>query len=279
MQDNAGFGVLRAWQAVLVSATSAPVRRSASRPAYDRRRREAADFRACAGQRDGRARERLIQAYLPLAASVARRFVHGNPDLLDDIKQVAAMALVKAVDRYDPDNGNAFSSYAVPTMEGEIRRYFRDYTWAVRVPRDLQERAVRLERDRDALSEELGRAPTAQELADWSRCSVEEIIDALEASDARVGDSFDRPMGGDDDEGRTLAERLGASDDNYAGAEARAVLDPLLATLSERERTVIHMYLHADMTQAEIGRAIGCSQMHVSRIYRGGVAKLVAQAR
>ena len=163
-------------------------------------------------------------------------------------------------------------------MEGEIRRYFRDYTWAVRVPRDLQERAVRLERDRDALSEELGRAPTARELAEAGPLLVE-IIDALEASDARVGDSFDRPMGGDEDEGRTLAERLGASDDGYAGAEARAVLDPLLATLSERERTVIHMYLHADMTQAEIGRAIGCSQMHVSRIYRGGVAKLVAEAR
>ena len=106
-------------------------------------------------------------------------------------------------------------------IEGEIRRYFRDYTWAVRVPRDLQDRAVRLERDRDALSEELGRAPTAQELADWSRCTVEEIVDALEATDARAGDSFDRPMGGDDDEGRTLAERLGASDDGYEAAEAR----------------------------------------------------------
>ena len=245
----------------------------------DRRHREAADFRACAHRRDDRARERLIEAYLPLAASMARRFVHGNPHLLDDVKQVAAMALVKAVDRYDPDNGNAFSSFAVPTIEGEIRRYFRDYTWAVRVPRDLQERAVRLERDRDALSEELGRAPTARELADWSRCTVEEIVDALEATDARLGDSFDRPMGGDDDEGRTLAERLGASDDGYEGAEARAVLDPLLATLSDRERAVIRMYVHADMTQAEIGRVIGCSQMHVSRIYRGAVAKLVAVAR
>jgi RNA polymerase sigma-B factor len=257
---------------------SAPARRIQSRPAHDRRRREAADFRACARHRDGRARERLIEAYLPLAASVARRFVHGNPDLLDDVKQVAAMALVKAVDRYDPDNGNAFSSFAVPTIEGEIRRYFRDYTWAVRVPRDLQERAVRLERDRDALSEDLGRAPTAQELADWSHCTVEEIVDALEASDARVGDSFDRPVAADDDGGRTLAERLGAPDDGYEGAEARALLDPLLATLDERERDVIRMYLHEDMTQAEIGREIGCSQMHVSRIYRGAVTKLVAAA-
>ena len=158
MQDNAGFGALRAGKRVRVQApTSALAGRSASRPAYDRRRREAADFRACAGQRDGRARERLIQPTCrspppwPAASSTAtqtRSMTSSRSRRWGSSRRSIATTRQR----------HAFSSYAVPTMEGEIRRYFRDYTWSVRVPRDLQERAVRLERDRDALSAELGRA-------------------------------------------------------------------------------------------------------------------------
>jgi RNA polymerase sigma-B factor len=230
------------------------------------------------GRRDARARERAIRDSMPLATSIARRYVHGDPDLLEDLTQVAAIGLINAVDRYDPDSGNAFSSFAVPTIQGEIRRYFRDHRWAVRVPRDLQERAVRIERDRDHLTEELGRNPTAEELAGWCSCSVEDVIDAMEAANARVGESLDRPVRTDDDESQTLAERLGADDDGFDAADARASLAPLLATLSERERTVLLMYLRDDLTQAEIGRRIGFSQMHVSRIYRGALAKLTARA-
>jgi RNA polymerase sigma-B factor len=215
---------------------------------------------------------------MPLALSIARRYAHRDPDLLDELTQVAAIGLIKAVDRYDADSGNAFSSFAVPTIQGEIRRYFRDHRWAVRVPRDLQERAVRIERDRDHLTEELGRNPTVAEIADWNGCGVEDVIDAMEASNARVGDSLERPCGADHEDAHTLADRLGANDEGFAAAESRTVLAPLLATLSERERAVVLMYLRDDLTQAEIGRRIGCSQMHVSRIYRGAIAKLVARA-
>jgi RNA polymerase sigma-B factor len=215
---------------------------------------------------------------MQLATSIARRYAHGNPDLLEELTQVAAIGLINAVDRYDPNNGNAFSSFAVPTIQGEIRRYFRDHGWAVRVPRDLQERAVRIERDRDHLTEQLGRNPTAAELADWCGWTVEDVIDAIGAANARVGDSLERPMRAEDDGSQTLGDGIGAEDDGFAAADARASLTPLLATLSPRDRTVVRMYLQDDLTQAEIGRRSGCSQMHVSRIYRAAIAKLTARA-
>jgi RNA polymerase sigma-B factor len=229
-------------------------------------------------RRDPRARERAICESIPLAMSVARRYAHGDPDLLDELTQVGAIGLINAVDRYDPDSGNAFSSFAVPTIQGEIRRYFRDHRWAVRVPRDLQERAVRIERDREHLTEQLGRNPTVAEIAEWSRCDVEDVIDAMAAASARVGESLERPRSSDDEEGQTLADHIGGDDDGYEAAESRATLAPLLAMLSERERAVVLMYLRDDLTQAEIGGRIGCSQMHVSRIYRGAIAKLMAGA-
>ena len=236
------------------------------------RRHDDADFRAWT-RGDRSARDRLIERYLPLAVAVARRFVRRDSDLLEDVKQVAALGLVKAVDRYDLGKGTAFSSFAVPTIQGEIRRYFRDRTWMVRPPRDLQELAVRLDRERDLLTEALGRSPTAQELADRTDCSLEEVIDALQATSARVSDSLDRTVGADDD-GRTLAEELGAIDEGFAAAEDRATLEPLLRRLSARQRAVLLLYLRHDLTQREIGERVGCSQMHVSRIYRGAVAEL-----
>jgi RNA polymerase sigma-B factor len=242
------------------------------------RRREGADFRAYAAHRDRDARERLIGAYLPLADAIARRFDRGGRVPLDDLRQIAALGLMKALDRYDPDHGAAFSSFAVPTMEGEIRRYFRDATWTVRPPRDLQERAVRIEREREQLTNDFGRNPTAGELAERIGCTVEEIIDATEAAQARTSDSFDRPVASQDDDGAALGERLGAEDAGFAAAEASATLDVLLGSLSEREQLVLMLRFREDLTQAEIGRRVGCSQMHVSRILRTALAQLGDEA-
>ena len=243
-----------------------------------RRRRVAADFRALRRNGDQRARERLVVEYLPLAAAVARRFVHADQDLLDDVRQVASLALVKAVDRYDPDAGFAFSSFAVPTIEGEIRRFFRDHTWAVRLPRDLQERAVRIARDRDALTEELGRNPTAGELAEWCNCTLEEIVDALEAGDARTSQSLDAREPAGEEPRRTIGDRLGVDDQGFECAEMRAQLEPFLDALSPRERAVVLLHAGHDMTQREIGKRVGCSQMQVSRIYRRAIATLTSLA-
>ena len=187
---------------------------------------------------DADARERLICAYLPLANAIARRFDRGDRVPLEDLQQIAALGLIKALDRFDADNGAAFSSFAVPTIQGEIRRYFRDRSWTVRPPRDLQERAVRIEREREQLTTDLGRTPTAAELAQQLDCTLEDIVDAAEAARARDSDSFDRPFSvNDGDDADTLAERLGAEDSGFAAAEATATLEGLLATLSERDRS------------------------------------------
>ena len=252
----------------------APARRSVQR------RREAVELRAYAMHRDPAMRERLVARYLPLAGAIARRFDRGGRVPLDDLKQIAAIGLIKALDRYDPDNGAAFSSFAVPTMEGEIRRYFRDFTWMVRPPRDLQERAIRAERERGRLTNELGRSPTADELAARLDCTTEELMDATEAGLARASDSFDSPAGGpQDDEGvLTLTGRLGSEDAGYASAEAAATIDRLLGAVSQRERLVLELRFREDMTQSEIGRRIGCSQMQVSRILRTTLARLAEYA-
>ena len=176
--------------------------------AHAERRHEPADFRAYAEHRDPHARERLLRAHLPLANAIARRFDRGDRVPLEDLQQIAALGLIKALDRFDPDNGAAFSSFAVPTIQGEIRRYFRDFTWTVRPPRDLQERAIRIEREREQLTSDLGRSPTAAELAHRLGCTIEDILDATEAAQARSSDSFDRPVAADGEDAATLASGL-----------------------------------------------------------------------
>ncbi len=240
--------------------------------------REAADLRAYADHRDPRARERLIRNHLPLANSIARRFDRGQRVPLEDLQQVAAIGLLKALDRYDPAHGAAFSTFAVPTMQGEILRYFRDFTWTVRPPRDLQERAIRMDREREQLTNDLGRNPTARELAAHVGCTPEELIDASEAGHARSSDSFDRPVATRDGDAGTLGERLGDDDPGFEAAEASATLDRLLNTLPERDQLVLRLRFREDLTQTEIARRIGCSQMHVSRIQRAALAQLVENA-
>jgi RNA polymerase sigma-B factor len=258
--------------------TVAPSTRAVHAPygaaAQTKHRHDPADLRAYAQTRDPHARERLLRAHLPLANAIARRFDRGDRATLEDLQQIAALGLIKALDRFDPDHGAAFSSFAVPTIQGEIRRYFRDFTWTIRPPRDLQERAVRIEREREQLTSELGRSPTAGELAQRLGCTIEDILDAAEAAQARGSDSLDRPVAADVDDGATLGERLGAEDPGFAAAEATATLDSLLATLSERDALVVHLRFREDLTQAEIGQRIGYSQMHVSRILRAALAQL-----
>ncbi|HWT23660.1 MAG TPA: SigB/SigF/SigG family RNA polymerase sigma factor [Solirubrobacteraceae bacterium] len=237
---------------------------------------EDADLRRYAEERDPAARERLTRAYLPLALSIARRFDRGRV-ALEDLNQVASIGLLKALDRFDPDNGAAFTSFAVPTIQGELRRYFRDYTWTVRPPRDLQERVVRIERDRDQLTNQLGRAPTAAELAERLGCTLEEVVEAAEAAHARRGDSLDAPAVERED-ADTLGERLGIEDPGFEAAEASAMASHLLAALPERDRLAVILRFRDDLTQAEIGRRLGCSQMHVSRILRSALTRLRIEA-
>jgi RNA polymerase sigma-B factor len=221
---------------------------------------------------DPRAREALIERFLPLARSIARRYENsGEP--LEDLVQVASLALVKAVDRYDPSRGNAFSSFAVPTIAGELKRHFRDRTWTVRPPRDVQELTIKVERVSTELWQRNDRAPTVAELAAELELDPEQILEALHARTARGRLSLDAPTGSGD-ERPSLGEVIGGVDDGYDQAESRALLDRLLATVSERDREVIRLRFEEDLTQAEIGELLGVSQMQVSRIVRQTLAQL-----
>jgi len=189
---------------------------------------------------------------------------------------VALLALVKAIDRFDPDRGIAFTSFAVPTVLGEIKRYFRDLGWVVRVPRSVQELKQRLDREVTQMTATLGRSPTPIELADRTGATVEQVIEALSASSAHYPDSLDRPA---NDEGDPLMDRLGGDDDpGFARAENAVFLGTLLDQLDEREREILHLRFQQDLTQAEIGRRLGISQMHVSRLARRAIGTLQANA-
>jgi len=210
---------------------------------------------------------------MPLARSLALRYQRsGEP--LDDLLQVASLGLVKAIGRFDPDRAVAFSSYAVPTILGEIKRYFRDRTWAVRVPRGLQELSMRVDRAVSALSEELHRSPSVKEIA-VAICAVEEdVLEALQAGGAYRAVSFEAPTGGSGDDAATLADSVGVDEDGFDRAEERATLDALLQAVGAREREVLRLRFEQDMTQAEIGASIGVSQMQISRIIRQALQRL-----
>ncbi len=224
---------------------------------------------------DEHARSALVDRFLPLARQLARRYQHaGEP--LEDLVQVASLGLLKAIDRFDPARDTAFSSFAVPTILGEIKRHFRDKGWSVRVPRDLQELAVKVERLGDALGRELGRAPTIEELAQRTGVSAEQVLEAREASGAYRAVSLDRPRDDDDEEG--LGAGYGAEDPGFGLAEDAATVERLMRVLSDREREVLRLRFAEDMTQSEIGAIVGVSQMHVSRIIRQAVSRLRSAA-
>jgi RNA polymerase sigma-B factor len=245
---------------------------------FDPSQREAlrAKFVEFAASGDVRVRDELVAAHLGLAEYLARRFANrGEP--LDDLVQVASLGLLKAVDRFDPDRGVEFSTYATHTIVGELKRHFRDRGWAIRAPRRMQELYLRLGKVVATLGQELGRSPTIAELAQEVQVSEEEVLEALEAGQAYRFASLDAPAGGDS-EGETLVSKLGSDDPGLADAEHRATLSPLLATLPPREQTILQLRFFDGLTQSEIATRLGISQMHVSRLLGRSVAQLRAAA-
>jgi RNA polymerase sigma-B factor len=226
---------------------------------------------------DPAAREQLVERFLPLARQLARRYQRGG-EQLDDLVQVASLGLLKAIDRFDPERETAFSSFAVPTILGELKRHFRDKGWSVRVPRDLQEMAVKVDRVADDMSRELGRAPTPAEIAQRTGTSQEQVLEAREASAAYRAVSLDRPRSEDEEDGDSYADAVGAEDPGFGLAEDSATVDRLMRVLSEREREVLRLRFAEDLTQSEIGQRVGVSQMHVSRLIRQSIARLREEA-
>ena len=225
-------------------------------------------------QQDGdrAAHEALVERFLPLARQLARRYARSN-EPLDDLVQVASLGLLKAINRFDPTRPTAFSSFAVPTILGELKRHFRDKGWLVRVPRDLQELAIRVERVADDLESELGRAPTPDEIALRINVRTEQVLDAREAAGAYRAVSLDRPRE-DAETGDDLADSIGVEDPGYDLADEAVTVERLMRVLSHREREVLRLRFAEDLTQAEIGARVGLSQMHVSRLIRHAVVEL-----
>jgi RNA polymerase sigma-B factor len=229
--------------------------------------------------RDPLDRDAVVERFMPLARQIAARYQRPE-EPFDDIFQVACYGLVKAVDRFDVERGVAFSSYAVPTITGEIKRHFRDRAWAVRVPRDLQELALRVERVSAELTRDLGRAPSVDEVARALDVEAEDVLEAMQAATAYRATSLDTPRAsGDQEPGASLGDTVGRTEDGYHRAEQRALLADLMRSLSDREREVIRLRFEADLTQAQIGEIVGVSQMQVSRVLRHAIAKLRVLAR
>jgi RNA polymerase sigma-B factor len=212
----------------------------------------------------------LVQRFLPLARHLARRYRTSND--YEDLEQVAALGLVKAIDRFNPDRGIAFSSFAVPTIAGELKRYFRDLGWSVRVPRSLQELAAKVDDVTERLTRELGRVPTANEVATECATTVEQLLEARASASARRPESLDRPAG--DEDASSLGELLGSNDRGYAEVDRSLDIDIYLALLPAREQAIVRMRFQEDLTQREIGQRFGISQMHVSRLLRDSLTTL-----
>ncbi len=223
-------------------------------------------------------RAELVARFLPLARSLALRYRYTH-EPLEDLVQVASLGLLKAIDRFEPDRGNRFTSFAAPTILGELKRHFRDKGWAVHVPRELQERALALGRATERLSQNLGRPPTIPELATTLEWSIEAVLEAHEVARNYEPASLDAPVAGRDEEVAALIDVLGRIEDGFELAESRDAVARIWSQLSDVERQVITLsYLH-DLTQREIGDRIGYSQMQVSRLLRRSVERLVAASR
>ena len=222
---------------------------------------------------DQAAREALVQRLLPLARRMARRYRRSD-EPLDDLVQVATLGLIKAIDRFDPARETAFSSYAVPTMLGELKRYFRDNGWAVHVPRGMQERVMQVDSAVKDLSRRKGRSPSADEVAEVLSLSREQVLEAMEAAGAYDAVSLESYRFGDDGDGETYAESIGAEDGRFELVEYGATIAATLAALPARDRAVLHLRFFEDLTQAEIADRVGVSQMHVSRLIRRALERL-----
>ncbi|HEY6886725.1 MAG TPA: SigB/SigF/SigG family RNA polymerase sigma factor [Solirubrobacter sp.] len=239
-----------------------------SRRAHERRL-----FADYAIARSPAARDAILEQFMPLARQLARRYSHAED--IEDLEQVAAIGLVKAIERFDPERGLAFSSFAFPTIVGELKRHLRDHGWSVRPPRDVQELAARLDHLTKTLLTELGRSPTVGELAEHTDRTVEQVLEALRAATARRAVSLDAPLQDDDAHG-SQGREIAVDDAGFGTAENAVLLDGLLGALTPRERQVLSLRFQQDLTQAQIGAIVGVSQMQVSRVIRNAIATLQA---
>ena len=221
------------------------------------------------------ARDELVVRFMPLARQLASRYRHaGEP--LEDLVQVACVGLIKAVDRYDPERGNGFTRYAVPTMLGELKRHFRDKGWSVHVPRATQELVLKVGEALGALPSKLGRPPTPRDVAAAVGAPVEEVLEAMEAATAYEAVSLDAPRPGSEEESWTLADSLSEEEHGYELVEIGETLRGTLEALPARERLILRLRFEEDLTQAEIAEQVGVSQMHVSRLLRRSLDRLSA---
>jgi RNA polymerase sigma-B factor len=223
---------------------------------------------------DQRAREELINRCLPLARNLARRYA-GAREPFDDLLQVASLGLVKAVDRFDVDRGVAFSSFAVPTILGELKRYFRDLGWSVHVPRGAQEQALKVQEAHERLTTKTGQPPTIDELAQYLELSMEDVLDALETAAAHHSTSLDAPREDrSSGESGALVDVFGEEDSRYELVDEAVTISVAARQLSARERRVLALRFAGDQTQTQIAKEIGVSQMQVSRILRRALNRL-----
>jgi RNA polymerase sigma-B factor len=222
-------------------------------------------------------REELVDRFMPLARRLAARYA-GGAEPFDDLVQVASVGLVKAIDRFDPVRGTAFSTFAVPTILGELKRHFRDRGWSVHVPRDVQERILKVEKALAELPAKLGHSPTVQEIGQRIQATDEEVLEAMHAAQGHHAVSLDATSSmSDGEEPGPLKDRIGAEDLSFDTVEYGEAIGPVLAQISERDRVVLHLRFVEDMTQSEIAERVGVSQMHVSRILRATIERLRKQ--
>jgi RNA polymerase sigma-B factor len=226
-------------------------------------------------QRDGdtAAREALVQRFMPLARSLARRYGRSS-EPFEDLLQVASLGLLKALDRYDASRGHPFPSFAVPTILGEMRRYFRDSGWAVHVPRGAQERALKVRDAQERIANERGRAPTVNQLSEYLEYDTEDVIDALQAIQAYETLSLDAPRPGADGDVVAYGDSVGRDDERYELVELDATVTAVLGHIPPRERLILRMRFVDDLTQTEIAERVGISQMQVSRLLRRSLDQL-----
>jgi RNA polymerase sigma-B factor len=223
--------------------------------------------------KDRAARDELIARFLPLAKKLARRYTPSS-EPYDDLVQVASLGLVKAVERFDPDRGFAFTSFAVPTILGELKRYFRDTGWALHVDRSAQERARRVIDAQQKISATTGRPPTVQELGEYLELSDEDVLEALQTAEAYDAVSLDAPVQSDDDPTATRLESIGNDDDRLELVDDQTTIFAAAKHLPQRERQILYLRFGEDLTQTEIAQRVGVSQMQVSRLLRRSVQRL-----
>lgn len=230
-------------------------------------------FRRFKEEGDMDAREKLVMSHLNLVRFIANKFKNrGEP--IDDLIQVGYLGLLKAIDRFDPSRGLEFTTFATPTIMGEIKRHFRDKGWSVRVPRRLQELSAKVNQATDTLTSQLQRSPTIAEIADYLDATVDEVLEAMESSSAYSSVSLEAPSGADDDDTPSVIDRYATEDSDLAFTDDRIIIEEALASFSPRERDVIEMRFLKGMTQIEIAERLGISQVQVSRLLRRTLKKI-----